>query len=64
MKEVLLFSRKMNFYYMKMISYCLLCIWNDLEEESHASLREILKSTQQMLLNIVNIIAHGQHVVI
>lgn len=59
MKEGLLFSRKTNFYYIKLISYCLLCIWNDLEEQSHALLREVLKPTQQMLLNIVNIIAHA-----
>lgn len=42
-----------------MISCCLLCISNDLEEQSHALLREIFKSTQQMLLNNVNIIAHA-----
>lgn len=41
-----------------MNSYCLLCIWNDLEEQSHAFLKEILKLMQKFYEYIFNVIAH------
>lgn len=42
--------KKNDFYYIKMNLYRLLCIWYDLEEQSCALLKEILKLTQPILL--------------
>lgn len=44
--------------YMKMNSYCLLCIWNDLEEQSHVLLKEMLKLMQKFYEYIFNVITH------
>lgn len=42
--------KKNEFLLYKMNSYCLLCIWYDLEKQSHALLKEVLKLTQPILL--------------
>lgn len=42
--------KKNEFLLYKMNSYCLLCIWYDLEQQSHVLRKEILKLTQSILL--------------